>query len=78
MSYEFPPEVEHLVKQQMMLGGYVSEDELLREALLALADRREVLDDIRVGIEEMEAERGRTLEAVDDELRKKYDIPRKS
>jgi len=60
----------------MVAGGYGSEDELLRDALRALAERREVLTDIQVGIKELEAGRGRPLEEVDADLRTKYSIPR--
>jgi Arc/MetJ-type ribon-helix-helix transcriptional regulator len=75
MPYQFPPELDQLVKQQMAAGGYASEDELLRDALLALAERRGVFADVRAGIEDMEAGRGRPLEEVDARLRQKYDIP---
>ena len=47
----------------------------MRDALRALAEERDVLDDIRQGLEDLEAGRGRPLEDVDADLRKKYDIP---
>ena len=40
MTYQFPADVEQLIKQQMALGVYASEDEVLRDALGAL-DQRE-------------------------------------
>lgn len=76
MPIQFSPEVDQLVRQEMVAGGYGSEDELLRDALRALAERREVLTDIQVGIKELEAGRGRPLEEVDADLRTKYSIPR--
>jgi Arc/MetJ-type ribon-helix-helix transcriptional regulator len=36
MAYQFPPDVEKLVKDRMALGIYSSEDEILRDALGAL------------------------------------------
>jgi Arc/MetJ-type ribon-helix-helix transcriptional regulator len=76
MPYQFPPEIDELVRQQMAVGGYSSEDDLLQDALSALAERRQVHDDIRIGIQDMEAGRGRPLEDVDADLRKKHNIPR--
>ena len=36
MAYQFPADVEQLIKQRMALGVYTSEDEVLRDALGAL------------------------------------------
>ena len=36
MAYQFPPDVEQLVREQMAHGGYASEDDLLRDALCML------------------------------------------
>ena len=36
MSYAFSPELRQLIDARMASGGYSSEDELLRDALLAL------------------------------------------
>jgi Arc/MetJ-type ribon-helix-helix transcriptional regulator len=36
MSYQFPPDVEELIKQHLASGAYASEDELLRDAIRAL------------------------------------------
>lgn len=41
MAYQFPPDVEQLIKQHMASGAYASEDELLRDAMGAL-DQREL------------------------------------
>ncbi len=76
MSYPFPADVTELVQTQMALGGYASEDEVLREAFLALAERQEVLSDIRAGLAELEAGGGRPLSDVDAELRQKCRIAR--
>jgi len=36
MAYQFPADVERLIKERMALGVYTSEDEVLRDALGAL------------------------------------------
>jgi Arc/MetJ-type ribon-helix-helix transcriptional regulator len=36
LAYQFPADVEQLIKQRMALGVYTSEDEVLRDALGAL------------------------------------------
>ena len=48
---------------------------MLRDALRALAEEQSVLGDIRQGLEDLEAGRGRPLEDVDADLRKKHNIP---
>jgi Arc/MetJ-type ribon-helix-helix transcriptional regulator len=60
MSYQFPPDVERLVKDQMAHGHYGSEDDVLRLALQALtalnAREEELLSDVRTGVDQ--ADRG--------------------
>jgi Arc/MetJ-type ribon-helix-helix transcriptional regulator len=41
MTYQFPSDVEQLIKQRMALGIYASEDEVLRDALGALEQREQ-------------------------------------
>ena len=72
MPYQFPPEVEKLVKKQMTTGNYNSEDELLLDALRTLDQRNEDLAAIQEGIDDMEAGRMRPLEGVADDIRKKH------
>lgn len=36
MAYQFPPDVQQLIKDRMASGIYASEDEILRDALGAL------------------------------------------
>jgi Arc/MetJ-type ribon-helix-helix transcriptional regulator len=83
MSYQFPPDVEKLVREQMAIGAYQSEDDLLRDALRALEqDRQIVYDDpetiagIQRGLDEMRQGLGRPVEEFQAELRAKYKIPR--
>ena len=43
--------------------------------LRALAEEQATLDDIRQGLKDLDAGRGRPLEGVDADLRKKHNIP---
>ena len=75
MAYQFPPDVDEHIKSHMARGQYRSQDDVLRDALRALDEQNAVLGDIHQGIEDLEAGRGRRLEQVDADLRKKYNIP---
>ena len=70
MDYQFPPDVEHLVTEQMRHGAYKTPDDVLRDALQALAERNDDLAAIRAGVDDMEAGRLRPLAEVDAEIRK--------
>ena len=70
MSYRVPPDVEHLVSEQMRQGSYASEDDVLRDALDALAERNADLAAIRAGIEDMEAGRVQSVAEVDAQIRR--------
>ena len=80
MAYQFPPDVEKLVREQMTAGGYASEDDVLRDALAALgqfAHSREDADEefrltvaaVKQGVADMEAGRMRPLRAILNEAR---------
>lgn len=73
MSYQFPPDVEALIKQQMASGEYQSEDELLADALRALAERNAEVAAINQAIDDMEAgDTGRPLDEVAGEIRGRH------
>jgi putative addiction module CopG family antidote len=72
---ELPPDLDQQVKHYLETGQYGTEEDVLRDALRALAEEQSALDDIRQGLEDLEAGRGRPLEDVDADLRKKYNIP---
>jgi len=84
MGYQFPPELEELVKRQMAVGHYRSEDDLLRDALMALDEQRylvpdedpEVIEGIDRGLADMDAGRTRPLDEFDAEFRDRHEIPR--
>ena len=71
MHYRFTPDVERLVSEQMRQGAYKSEDDLLRDALRALAERNDTFAAIRAGIEDMEAGRVMPLSEADAAMRAK-------
>jgi putative addiction module CopG family antidote len=60
MAYQFPPDVAKLVKEQIIAGGYGSEDEVLRDALRVFGEfkarREQLLAEVRAGVDQ--AERG--------------------
>ena len=66
-----------MVHDKLATGEYVSEDEVLLDAMHALADRDEAIAGIQAGIDDMNAGRMQPLDAVDARLRKRYGIPRK-
>jgi Arc/MetJ-type ribon-helix-helix transcriptional regulator len=78
MAYQFPPDVEKLVKERMAAGGYTSEDEVLRDALEALGyfvhsqmeaeeEYRQTVAAVREGVADMEAGRTRPLRTIFEE-----------
>ncbi|HTU25254.1 MAG TPA: hypothetical protein VMF30_07650 [Pirellulales bacterium] len=80
MAYQFPPDVEKLVRDQMAAGGFASEDELLRAALSVFgafvhdaggADEefRQTVEAVREGWADAEAGRMRPARDLIDELR---------
>ncbi len=78
MAYEFPPDVEKLVRGYMATLGYGSEDEVLRTALHALGqfehspqevadEYRETVAAVREGNSDAQAGRMRPLRDIIDE-----------
>ncbi|MEX2119150.1 MAG: type II toxin-antitoxin system ParD family antitoxin [Pirellulales bacterium] len=55
MPYEFPPDVERLVRDQMASGKYQSEDDVLREALESLSAAEADIEAIRQALAELQA-----------------------
>ena len=72
---QLPPDLDQQVKHYLACGQYETEEDVLRDALRALADEQGVLGDIRQGMEDLEGGRGRSLDAVDADIRKKHNIP---
>ena len=72
MPYQFPPDVEKVVKEEMATGHYATEDELLRAAMYALRRHNEEVAAIQAGIDDMEAGRSRPFEEADAHFRAKF------
>ena len=71
MPYQFPPEVEQLFRERMASGRYSTEDELLREALYALAEQEDDLAAVREAVAELEAgDPGVSLNEAFDDVRR--------
>ena len=72
MRYQFPPDLDQLVRDRMSSGRYASEDDLLRYALEALSEEEQDLSAVQDAIADLEAgELGAPLkEAFDSVLRR--------
>lgn len=78
MSYQFPPDVDQMVRDRIASGHYQSADEVLRDALAALADRDAECAAIQAGIDDMRAGRVKSLAEVDESIRRNLGFsPRK-
>jgi len=75
MAYQFPPELDELVKRQLATGQYDSEDDVLIDALRSLQRQKEDLAAIQEGIDDMEAGRVKPLREFDREFRERKNIP---
>lgn len=71
---QLPPDLDQQVKQYIASGHYQTVEDVLRDALRALAEEQSVRDDIRQGLEDLDAGRGRSLDELDADLRKKHKI----
>lgn len=76
MPYRFPPEIDRLIHEELALGDYANEDEVLLAAMRALREQDETLAAIQEGLNDLDAGRVRPLADVDAELRAKHDIAR--
>lgn len=84
MGYQFPPDLEKLVQAQMVAGHYPCEDDLLRDALRALDERRDavvgedplVVEGIRRGLADMKAGHRIPLAEFDAQFRAQNSISR--
>jgi putative addiction module CopG family antidote len=55
MSYPFPSDVQQLVEAHLSSGRYSTEDDVLRDALRALAEEEQDLQAVRESIDEWKA-----------------------
>lgn len=54
MSYQFPPDLDELIRKQMATGDYSTEDDVLRDALRSLAGQREEWNAIQEGLKTLD------------------------
>jgi putative addiction module CopG family antidote len=72
MGYQFPPDIQERIREQMASGHYGSEDDLLRDALRALDEENEDLAAVQNAIFEWHAgDQGVLLGDAFESLRKK-------
>jgi antitoxin ParD1/3/4 len=80
MDTRLPADLEQFVQRKVQSGRFTSSDEAISEALRLLRQREEaeearVLEDIRQGLEDMRAGRGRPAEDVFADIRREFDLP---
>ena len=75
MSIEIPIELQPFVREQVALGCFPSEQQLVNEALQLLkAERDESLEGIRQGLADAAAGKMQPVAEVFDELRREFKI----
>ena len=73
MPYQFPPDLQQLVADRLATGVYQSENDMLREALLALAEQEQDLAAVQEAIAELNAgDEGLPLEEAFNSIRGKH------
>ena len=76
MSYQFPPEVDEIVKRQMASGTYATEDELLLDALQSLESEQRDWRAVEESLSTLErGEQGVSLNEAFAAIRSKYNVP---
>ena len=73
MSYAFPPAIQQLINQNMAMGAYSSEDELLQAALHVLSDYNATIVDIREGMGDHDQGHGEPLSTAMADIRRQMD-----
>lgn len=75
MSYQFPPDIESLIQQQLGSGNYESADHVLRIALRGFAAHDEEVRAIEQSIDLLDAgDQGISLDEAFARLRTKHSI----
>jgi len=75
MAYQFPPEVDDLIRKQMATGLYASEGQLLLDALRALETEKEEWLATKEGLDSLDqGEQGVSLQEAFDSVRAKHNI----
>jgi predicted transcriptional regulator len=69
------PDIRHSLAQELALGQYADEQDVLRHALLALAEQRETIAGVREGLADIEAGRFESLEDYESDFRRRHNMP---
>jgi len=75
MTYQLPPDLDAQIRQHLSTGHYRTEEDVLREALLALKCQEAEVTAIGEGIDDMEAGNVQPLREFDREFRKRKGMP---
>ena len=75
MSFEIPADYQPFVRQQLQLGAFASEQQLVAEALgLLKAEREETLEGIRLGLADAAAGRVQSVADAFADLRSEFGL----
>lgn len=76
MTFEIPTDLQSFVSEQLQLGCFGSEQQLVTEALRLLkAEQEESLEGIRLGLADAAAGRVEPLAEVFADLRREFNLP---
>ena len=76
MAYEFPPQVDELIKKQLAYGNYESRDEVLLAALKSLEAEQEDWAAVSEALDTLEqGEQGLSLDEAPEAVRRNYGTP---
>ena len=71
MNHRFQADIEQRLQEQMAIGGYTSESDLLRDALRALEQQNADLASIHAGIDDLQSNRIRPLDDIVTDIRQR-------
>jgi predicted transcriptional regulator len=75
MAYDMPADLQQFVNEQIQLGCFHSEEQLMAEAVRMLkAEREETLEGIRQGLADAAAGRMQPLEEAFADLRREFGL----
>ncbi len=75
MAFSFPPDLQQFVRDRMASGKYASEEELIRDAFLALTEEEEDVAAVREAVAEWQAgDPGIPLDDAVQTIRRKHGI----
>ena len=69
------PDIRRMIADELALGRYVDEQDVLRQALSVLAEQRETIAGVRRGIADVAAGRVTPLDDYEREFRWRHNLP---